>query len=383
MIVFNYYLKVAKSYIGVIIMYTVIFLGIAIITTTSGSNESNTFTASKAKIAVVNQGEDTLFIETFKDYIVDNAELVTLDEDQESLKDALFFRKVDYIMIIPKGYTEDFLASKDTKIEVLSVPDSVSAIYSKQIMNQYLNIASLYVAADISVEELATKVKNDLANQATVTLASKEASKEVAEVNAYYSFANYIFIAITLSVVNMIMISFTEDKVKNRNLVSSLSYKKINRQLLSGNLLFSLAIWLLYVVISFILYPTTMTSTYGLLFIGNSLTFMTTILAIAFLIATITNNRSIIGILANVISLGSSFIAGSFVPQEMLGSFVLNISKVTPSYWYIKNNGVINSLITFDYLQLQPYLINIGIILMFTIGIIVISQFVGKLKLKK
>ncbi|MFV0393882.1 MAG: ABC transporter permease [Coprobacillaceae bacterium] len=382
MIVFKNYLKVAKSFLGIIFIYTAIFLSLAVFTSASGSS-NDTFEATEAKIAIVNNDEDTEFIKNFKEYVKDSAELVTLDNDEDALKDALFFRKVDYIMIIPENYTKDFIAGAEVKIDVMAVPDSSAAMYSKELMNKYLNTADLYVKADIDEDVLAEKVKEDLSKQVTVNLTTADSGGDLSSAKNFYNFANYTLLAITVVVVSMIMVSFNEDKIRRRNLISPVSYKSINRQLLLGNIVVSIGIWALYVGASFFLDTDVMLSEYGALFMLNSGVFMTTVLAIGFLLATITNNREVISGISNVIGLGSSFIAGAFVPQELLGTFVLFIAKFTPSYWYITNNNSIGKLTSFGFDSLQPILLNMGILLGFTVIFYIAIQLVGKFRLKK
>lgn len=382
MIVFKKYLKVAKSFLGIITIYTAIFLSLAILNSTSGSS-TDTFEATEANIAIVNHDEETDFIKNFRQYVNDSASLVKLDTDEAALKDALFYRKVDYIMIIPANYTSDFMAGKDVKIDVMAVPDSTAAMYSKELMNKYLNTANIYIKAGISEDIIDEKVKDDLSEQVKVNMISANTGGQLTSAKFYYNFANYTLLAITVVVIAMIMVAFNEDKIRRRNLVSPVSYKSINRQLLLGNIVVSMGVWLLYVIASFVLYTDTMLSLHGLLFICNSAVFMTTVLSIGFLLATITNNREVIGGMSNVIGLGSSFIAGAFVPQELLGTFVLFIAKFTPSYWYITNNNSIAKLSSFNLKTLQPILMNMGILIGFTIILYIAIQMVGKFRLKK
>ena len=62
----------------------------------------------------------------------------------------------------------------------------------------------------------------------------------------YYNFSNYMLITITMVIVTMIMVSFNEEKIKRRNLVSPVSYKSMNRQLMLGN---SVKLWISYLAI--------------------------------------------------------------------------------------------------------------------------------------
>ncbi|MEG0367997.1 MAG: hypothetical protein RR585_14240 [Coprobacillus sp.] len=137
--VFKNYLRVMKSYIPMILAYTIIFVGIAAMTSLSGNQSASAFETSKAKIALINHDDNSDFIQSFEQYIQDNAEYVELEEKEDTLRDALFFRKADYIMIVPKDFTKDFLDNKDVHIETMEVPDSSAAMYSKTLMNKYLD----------------------------------------------------------------------------------------------------------------------------------------------------------------------------------------------------------------------------------------------------
>ena len=52
MIVFKNYLKVAKSFLPIIIVYTLIFVGIATISSTSGAQNTDAFEASESRIGI-------------------------------------------------------------------------------------------------------------------------------------------------------------------------------------------------------------------------------------------------------------------------------------------------------------------------------------------
>lgn len=381
--VFKYYLKVAKSFLPIILIYTLIFVGIATIASTSGSSQGTDFEASKAKIALVNNDQDTEFIKLLRQYVQDNAEYIELDNDEESMRDALFFRKVDYIMIVPQDFTHQFMNNQDVKIKTMDVPDSYGAKYSQTLMNKYLNTVKLYLNAHISEKDIAENVKKDLAIHTEVTMLNEKSNEQITDVAQFYNFANYTFLAIIIVVISMVMIAFYEDKIKRRHLVSCLPYKNINNQLLLGNIVTSLGVWLLYVMLSICLYGSVMFTTAGLLMILNSFVFVIFVLVFSFFVTSLTHNRELISGISTVAGLGTSFIAGAFVPQVLLAPFVLNLAKFTPSYWYISNNNEIAQMTSFSFENLQTVFVNIGVMIIFTIGFYILMQFISYLKLKK
>lgn len=382
MTVFKNYLKVAKTYTLMIIGYTAIFLGLAIFAG-SFNSRSTDYQSMDVKVAIINRDEDTDLIKGVKEYIKDHGKVVELVDEQEELRDALFYRTVDYIMIIPDNYTDNFIDGKDVSIETMELPDAYSSIYSKNLLNKYLNTANLYLKAGIDDQELVNLISEDLSKNVEVEMLDQHNETDFSMAASYYNFSNYMLITITMIIITMIMVSFNEEKIKRRNLVSPVSYKNMNRQLLMGNYTVGLAIWLLYVLGSFVLYNEAMMTMNGLLLVINSLVLMIFIQAFSFMIAKFTSKREILSGLGNVFGLGSSFLCGAFVPQSMLSPFVLSIAKFLPSYWFIKSNIEIVKLTDFSFESMQPILINMLVICGFTVLVYLVTQLVSKFKLKK
>ncbi|WP_027089252.1 ABC transporter permease [Thomasclavelia saccharogumia] len=382
MTVFKKYLKIANTYTLLIIIYTAIFLGLAIFAGTYNSSTTE-YKSVDIKVAVINRDEDSNLIKGLKKYIQDSGKLINLDDQEEKLRDALFYRTVDYIMIIPKNYTSDFISGKNVQIETMELPDSYNSIYSKNLLNKYLNTANLYLKAGISDQKLTKLIKEDLSKNIEVSMLEKKNDIDFTKAATYYNFSNYMLITITMVIVTMIMVSFNEEKIKHRNLVSPVSYKSMNRQLLLGNYTVGLFIWLLYVIFSFILYSKAMMTINGLLLIINSLVLMLFIQALSFMIAKFTSNREILSGVGNVFGLGSSFICGAFVPQSMLSPFVLTLAKFLPSYWFIKANNEIVKLNDFGFEAIKPVLIDMLIVCGFTLLVYLETQIITKIRLKK
>lgn len=77
---------------------------------------------------------------------------------------------------------------------------------------------------------------------------------------------------------------------------------------------------------------------------------------------------------------GSSFLCGAFVPVEWLPDAILKIAHILPSYWYIKTNEAIKTLEDISVETLKPILINMGVLLLFSLFFIVITNIITKKK---
>lgn len=380
MTVFKTYLKILKSFRSVIIMYFSIFLFIALMVGSVGTSNTS-FKVSKPSVFIINN-DNSKITDSFISYVKDSSNIVKIDTDEESIKDALFYRKVDYIIEIPKNYGDDFAAGKDVKIKSISVPNSTSTMYSEMLFNKYFSIYKTYLNNGMTDDQISKLVVKDLESNVNVSLLDTS-KKDIDKVCYFYNYTNYTILATCILIIGMITNTFTSINIKRRNEISPTSYKKINRQLFLGNICLTFAVWLSYVLISFILYKDTMFTTPGLLFIINSFVFSIMALSLGFLIGNLVRSKEAQSGIVNIIALGTSFICGAFVPQEFLGSAVLSFARVLPSYWFITNNNDISLLSNYNYDTLMPIVRNMGIILIFALGFFILTNIVAKRKIKE
>lgn len=161
-----------------------------------------------------------------------------------------------------------------------------------------------------------------------------------------------------------------------------MNYKKYNRDLLLANSLFAVFLWAIYVILSFLFVGSIMFTLHGLIYIVNSFIFTMCCVTIAFLIGNLVKNKEAINGIVNVVALGSSFLCGSFVPASMLPDFVVKIAHFLPSYYYINNNERIAELENINFKTLTPIIENLGMILIFMVGFIIVTNVVSGRKRK-
>ena len=138
--------------------------------------------------------------------------------------------------------------------------------------------------------------------------------------------------------------------------------------------------WLLYMILSLVLFKDLMLSSNGIAFIINSFVYAICSLIIGFLIGNITQNKNAIGGIVNVVALGSSFLCGCFVPFNYMPNYVIKIAHILPTYYFVSNNELIKNMEVFDFSNIRPLLINTAIIIAFCIIFITLTNFISKKK---
>ncbi len=380
MTVFKTFLKILNKNKFIIILYTlflIFFGGFNMQTSESNIN----FVASKPDIMIVNYDEEKGITKDLIKYMEENSNVVDLKNNEDAINDALFYRDVNYVVYIPKNYNKDFMDGKNPEIEIKSTGDYQSS-FAEMLLSRYIKVANIYQKSINSEEELISKINETLSKKSEVEITSKLDTNILSKATFYYNFANYSIMACLIYVICLILASFKDIKIQKRTIISSTNYKTLNRKILLSNSLFSIILWMIYVVLSFILVGDIMFSIHGIFYLINSFVFTICATTIALFIGNIVSNKNTISGIVNVIALGSSFLCGAFVPMEWLPDGVIKIAHILPSYYYISNNEVLKTLELINLNTIKPILLNIIIVLSFSIMFIILTNIVSKRKQK-
>lgn len=392
MTVFKTFLKVLNKCKFSVILNTVILLIFAGVNMTTSDTQVN-FEATKPDILIVNQDDNIGITQNLTKYLEENCEIIAVKDNEDAINDALFYRDVNYVIYIPQNYRQDVLKGENPEIQIKSTGD-YQASYAEMLLARYVKVQNIYVeefakqaddktlAEEKLEKEIIEKINQTISKQTEIEMTSKLDTTGLEKATFYYNFANYTLLAGAILVICLILSSFHEEKIRKRTIVSSMKYQKHNRILLLSNGLFALALWLFYVLISFFVVGNVMFSMQGLIYIVNSFVFTLCALTIAVLVGNIVNNKNAMSGIVNVIALGSSFLCGAFVPVEWLPDTVLKIAHILPSYWYIQSNEIVKTMEEFNLETLKPIMINMGVVLLFSIGFVIVTNLIARKKRK-
>ncbi|MDD4561740.1 MAG: ABC transporter permease [Syntrophomonadaceae bacterium] len=380
--VYKVYFKLMKQNLPAILIYVCIFLFITIMLTYFyGQKTSPGFNQTRSNIAFINNDQGTVLTEGLRDYLNQNANIINIPNDQDSLQDALFFRKVEYIVKVPAGFSQSFMNGKnDVQIEKTTVQNSVSSVQLDFLINRYLSTVNLYAQnmPDITDSELIGYVNNDANHSSKVQVKSygKTADRKAAN---YYTFLVYAMIVIIFLGVSSIMMVFNDTDLRRRNLGSPLKSFSMNMQLFLGNLSFALTVWTIMVVLGFLITGKAAFDLNSILLYVNLLCLTFVCLSLSFLIGSFIGSRDMQQATANVLSLGLCFLSGVFVPQQLLGRTINFIASFTPTYWYVKAVHDIEKLVVVNTANVTPIinsmLIQIGfVIALMTVALAITRQ---------
>ena len=380
MTVFKTFFRIVNKLKPTIILYTALLIIFGAVNMKTSDNNIN-FVNSKPDILIINQDVNKGLTKNLIDYMKKNSNIVKVENNEEKINDSLFYREISYVIYIPKDYRKNVLLGKNPKLDIKKT-DEYDAHLSEMMLKRYIKLQNIYNKEAGSEDELITLINDNINDDVNVKITSKVDTSKTYNIAYYFNFASYSILAIIIYIICLVLCSFKEESISKRINISSINYKSHNNKILLASIVFSSIVWLLFVIICFNIVCDIMFSIRGLISIINSFIFTFCALTLSILISSITNNKNAISGIVNVIALGSAFLCGAFVPAEYLPSSVLNFAHILPAYYYINSNDLLKNIDVINISSMQPIIINMIIIIMFSILFIILNNIVTRKKRK-
>ena len=380
MTVFKTFFRIVNKLKPTIILYTALLIIFGAVNMKTSDNNIN-FVNSKPDILIINQDVNKGLTKNLIDYMKKNSNIVKVGNNEEKINDSLFYREVSYVIYIPKDYRKNVLLGKNPKLDIKKT-DEYDAHLSEMMLKRYIKLQNIYNEEAGSEDELITLINDNINDDVNIKITSKVDTSKTYNIAYYFNFASYSILAIIIYIICLVLCSFKEESISKRINISSINYKSHNNKILLASIVFSSIVWLLFVIIGVTIVGDIMFSIRGLISIINSFIFTFCALTLSILISSLTNNKNAISGIVNVIALGSAFLCGAFVPAEYLPSSVLNFAHILPSYYYINSNDLLKNIDVINISSMHPIIINMIIIIMFSILFIILNNVVTRKKRK-
>jgi len=380
MTVFKTFFRIVNKLKPTIILYTALLIIFGAVNMKTSDNNIN-FVNSKPDILIINQDVNKGLTKNLIDYMKKNFNIVKVENNEEKINDALFYREVSYVIYIQKDYRKNVLLGKNPKLDIKKT-DEYDAHLSEMMLKRYIKLQNIYNKEAGSEDELITLINDNINDDVNIKITSKVDTSKTYNIAYYFNFASYSILAIIIYIVCLVLCSFKEESISKRINISSINYKSHNNKILLASIVFSSIVWLLFVIIGVTIVGDIMFSIRGLISIINSFIFTFCALTLSILISSITNNKNAISGIVNVIALGSAFLCGAFVPAEYLPSSVLNFAHILPAYYYINSNDLLKNIDVINISSMHPIIINMVIIIIFSILFIILNNIVTRKKRK-
>ena len=174
MTVFKTFWKVVKKYKGTVLLYTIILLVFGIINMQTKESNIN-FVGTKPDILIINEDKEGKLSKNLENYLRKNCNCIELK--QEEIDDALFYRKINYMIHIKKNYSKEIMENKNPEIDVKSTRD-YNASLAELMLKRYVKVQNVYKTKIKNEEDLIQQINKNLKENTTVQISSKIDNKQ-------------------------------------------------------------------------------------------------------------------------------------------------------------------------------------------------------------
>jgi len=371
MTVFKACMTIVNKRKMILFMYIGVFVFISLNMSIQGDNNKEMkFVSQDVKIAIINKDKDLMgdYISEYADKIGTKVDII---ETKTGISDALFTRVAEYVIEIPEGFTKEFENGNIKKIKTYGVANS----YSKELVAEKINQFLTDMMNESKEEDIKLAYKNAIKKDAITTNVSfvKDAKTEENPIVYHYNFAAYAVMAVSILGVTSVISVFRKEDIKKRNLIAPISPVKIGMVQMLVCFLLSIIIWGVFAIAGIIMYKDAAIDKTAILMMFNLLIFSFVSMALGFFVSAIVKSANGHSALANVFSLGFSFVGGVFVPPDMLGKTVKIIASFTPTYWYVMVNEKLNEFNKLDISVFKNVFKYAGIEILFGLAFAVIA----------
>ena len=376
MTIFKTYWKIVKKNIGIIILYTVMLLVFGTMNLKANKN-SFEFISSKPDIIIVNNSSG-IITDNLISYLKTNANVKNITNEND-IDDAVFFRDANYVIYIPKEFENKIENGKEFNIDI-KTNNSYDSYIASELLNRYLDVFSKYMNLYNDKILAIQKLDNTLNKKASVVIENKTSLNS--KTSLFYNFSSYSIMAIVIYIICLVLSSFNDEKISKRTNVSGMNYKTFNNYLYISSFTFTFIIFIVYLILSFLILKSSILNINGILYSLNMFIFFIVSFTMAILISNLVKSKGAISGVVNVISLGSAFLCGAFIPVKYMPSFALKIAHIFPTFYFIDNNEYIASIQNFDKASYDFVLKNFIIMIVFIIFFLILNTLVTRFKRK-
>lgn len=384
--VFKTYFLLLKSYRGVVILYTSIFLGVAIIMTNAlAGNGEEAFVAERLDIGIIDRDHGSV-AKGLMEYFAEEHDLKELKEQEDSILNELYWRKVDYVLVIPEGYEESLTDtdSKNMDLECMKVPGSFESSFFEAELSMYLSKLTGLLESGETLSEAFSTMQDIQEKKAEVSMADFVNENQGDKTTAFFMFAPYFFITLGISGVGLILLSFNQKDVKDRMECSATTLKSRIGGMAAAIFVFgAILLILVLAAAAAITGGECLTDQRLPYFVLNMLSVLLFSMSLGFLSGTVAKNNNTLNGINNVVSLALCFLGGIFVPQEFFGEGVLRVAKFFPTYWYVKTNAAISSMVSMNHALQKEIMGQVLLVVVYAVAIFAVTTVVISAKRKR
>lgn len=345
--IFKAYFLILNKYKGTVFIFFAVFMSLSLIMAkVNGGGGASSFQQDSLDIAVVDEDQGE-FAGQIREYFGTHNQVTEMKMDQDKIADALYWRKLDYVLVIPEGTDEVLSKGEMPELSCMKVPGYFDSAYFEAALQMYLQKMTALTGNGISLCEAGQKLTALQKKETKVHMASFVNKRQGDMSTRFFLYVPYLFIAVGVSGIGLVLLRLNRREVRERTECSSMPMKKRVTGMTAAVLVYGGGLYLFVLVAAVVISGGSILTDPRLpWFAVNIFTMLLFGLSLGFFAGMVAKTDDAINGIVNVLSLVLCFLGGVFVPRQFFGAGVQKVAKTFPTYWYVVNNESIGAMKT-------------------------------------
>ncbi len=345
--IFKAYFLILNKYKGTVFIFFAVFMSLSLIMAkVNGGDGASSFQQDSLDIAVVDEDQGE-FASQIREYFGTHNQVTEMKMDQDKIADALYWRKLDYVLVIPEGTDEVLSKGEMPELSCMKVPGYFDSAYFEAALQMYLQKMTALTGNGISLREAGQKLTALQKKETKVHMASFVNKRQGDMSTRFFLYVPYLFIAVGVSGIGLVLLRLNRREVRERTECSSMPMKKRVTGMTAAVLVYGGGLYLFVLVAAVVISGGSILTDPRLpWFAVNIFTMLLFGLSLGFFAGMVAKTDDAINGIVNVLSLVLCFLGGVFVPRQFFGAGVQKVAKTFPTYWYVVNNESIGAMKT-------------------------------------
>lgn len=343
--VFKAFFLILNKYKGTVFIFFAVFCAVSLIMAkVNGGGGESSFQQDSLDIAIVDE-DDGAMADQIREYFGTHDQVTKMKMDQDKITDALYWRRLDYVLVIPEGAGKTLAQGEIPEFSCMKVPGYFDSAYFEAELQMYLQKMAALIKNGVDTDAAQQQLMRLQQKETKVCMASFVNKNQGDMSTRFFLYVPYLFIAVGISGIGLVLLRINGKEVRERTECGAMPMKKRVMGLTAAILVYGLCLYLFVLVAAVVIsggniltdarLPWFAVNIFAMLLFGISLGFFTGM--------TVKNSDAVNGVV-NVTSLVFCFLGGVFVPRQFFGDGVMRVAKLFPTYWYVVNNEMIGAM---------------------------------------
>lgn len=364
-----------------ILLYLVIFLALVILV---DRNYSPEIEEQKVKVPVllINEDEESLLVKQFEHFLERYVSYSDVKIKNEcDLENHMFYESIQCVIRIPQDFTENFIRGKQVTIARNHFVETEDSVLVELLINQYMSQLNNCKKQGLSIEETVRQMKKELDKEVSISFDLPEKT-ENNRFALYMNYLSYALISIVMSYTGVVLSQMRKEHITKRNELAPIQANSVYKEVVFAAWSAAVIITVVLIICGLFITDTNWKSPAVILMCVNAFLYVSFCVSAACIVGIMVKKGVSRELIEQFIAVGVSFLCGVFVKQSVLSKNIIPISRLLPTYWFVRINNAVSVKTNVRFHEFQDFAIQGGIIICYTAVLFIISFIVTEKKVK-